>query len=207
MLAIRTQRTGRSGQAQFRVIVQDSRFSPTSGRVVAYLGSYNPHTKETTLDGEKLGQYLANGAQPSDRVASLMKKQGIKLPAWFKQSAPKKGAIKNPEKRRSTNPNPVAKAEPPAASAGQVSAEAPVEEQLPAEIETTPAEGVEAAPKPDAKPAPATPAASKDGTTPEAEVEPETSKKPAKKPEVTMPETPDEPETTAESETPLAAKK
>jgi small subunit ribosomal protein S16 len=39
------QRTGRRGHAMFRVIVQDSHRSPTSGKVVAFLGSYDPHTK------------------------------------------------------------------------------------------------------------------------------------------------------------------
>ena len=68
MLVIRMQRTGRKGHAQFRVVVQDSRRTPTSGRVVAALGHYNPHTKETSLNKEKATQYLNNGAQPSDRV-------------------------------------------------------------------------------------------------------------------------------------------
>ena len=113
MLAIRLQRTGRSGHAQFRVIVQDSRFSPTRGRVVSYLGSYNPHTKAATIDSEKASQYLANGAQPSDTVARLFKKEGIKLPVWVKLDEPKKREIRNPEKRRSTAPaQPEAPAEP-----------------------------------------------------------------------------------------------
>jgi small subunit ribosomal protein S16 len=65
VLAIRMQRTGRSGHPQFRVIVQDSRFSPSGGRVVAYLGNYNPHTKEAKLDSEKTSMYLQNGAHPT----------------------------------------------------------------------------------------------------------------------------------------------
>ena len=44
MLAIRMQRTGRKGHAMFRVVVQESRLTPTSGRVVAMLGSYDPHS-------------------------------------------------------------------------------------------------------------------------------------------------------------------
>ncbi len=104
MLTIRMQRKGRTGHAQFRVIVQDSRFSPSSGRVVAYVGSYNPHTKDATLDGEKISKYLDSGAQPSDRVAKLLTKEGIKLPAWFTPAAAKKGTIRHPEKRRSTRP-------------------------------------------------------------------------------------------------------
>ena len=82
MLVIRMQRTGRKGHAQFRVVVQDSRRTPTSGRVVARLGSYDPHTKTATLDKEKAGYYLEHGAQPSDRVARLLKSEGVKLPDW-----------------------------------------------------------------------------------------------------------------------------
>ncbi len=104
MLAIRLQRTGRSGNTQFRVIVQDSRFSPTRGRVVAYLGSYDPHSKAAALDSAKAAQYLENGAQPSDRVARLFQKEGIKLPDWVKVSEPKQRVVRHPEKRRSTRP-------------------------------------------------------------------------------------------------------
>lgn len=135
MLAIRMQRTGRSGHAQFRVVVQDSRFSPTSGRVVAYAGSYNPHTKEAKLDGEKISQYLANGAQPSDRVAQLLKKEGIKLPDWVKEPTQQKRSARNPEKLRSGQPE--APAAPAADAPAENTAEAEDTQAAPAE---TPAE-------------------------------------------------------------------
>jgi small subunit ribosomal protein S16 len=104
MLTIRMQRKGRKGHAQFRMVVQDSRFNPKSGRVVAYLGTYNPHTKGATLDGEKVSQYLENGAQPSERVVRVLQKEGVKLPSWVKTSEPKERSVRNPEKRRSTTP-------------------------------------------------------------------------------------------------------
>jgi small subunit ribosomal protein S16 len=104
MLAIRMQRAGRKGHAQFRVVVQDSRFNPKSGRVVAYVGSYDPHTKAATLDSEKVAKYLENGAQPSERVARLLQKEGVKLPKWATLSAPKKRDVRNADKRRSTRP-------------------------------------------------------------------------------------------------------
>ncbi len=104
MLAIRMQRTGRKGHAQFRVIVQDARKHPSSGNVVAMLGSYNPHTKTTTVDKEKVGFYLEHGAQPSDRVAHLLKSEGVKLPSWVELEGKKKGSIKNPEKLRKNRP-------------------------------------------------------------------------------------------------------
>jgi small subunit ribosomal protein S16 len=100
MLAIRMQRTGRSGHAQFRVIVQDSRFSPTRGRVVSYLGSYDPHTKTAQIDSAKAAQYLKNGARPSDTVARLLKKEGVKLPGWVKLSEPRKRDVRKPQLNR-----------------------------------------------------------------------------------------------------------
>src|SRR5690606_13317112 len=98
MLVIRMQRTGRKGHAQFRVVVQDSRRTPTSGKIVALLGHFNPHTKETSLDKEKASFYLEHGAQPSERVVRLLKSQGIKLPSWVKLPADKQGAVRNAEK-------------------------------------------------------------------------------------------------------------
>jgi len=148
MLAIRLQRTGRSGHAQFRVIVQDDRFSPKSGKVVNYVGSYNPHTKETKLNGEKIIQYLDNGAQPSERVAQLLKKEGIKLPAWVKVGEKQKRAIRHPEKLRRNRPAgapaPVAEAaeEQPAVA---VPTETPSETASPAEAPTEKPSAEEAA--------------------------------------------------------------
>jgi small subunit ribosomal protein S16 len=75
MLVIRLRRTGRSGHAAFRVIVQDSRRSPLSGNVVAYVGNYDPHTKKVNLDKDQIELFLKNGAQPSSRVIGISKKQ------------------------------------------------------------------------------------------------------------------------------------
>ncbi len=105
MLVIRMQRTGRKGHAQFRVVVQDSRRTPTSGKLVASLGHFNPHTKETSLDKEKASFYLEHGAQPSERVVRLLKSEGVKLPKWVEVPDNKSGKTKNIEKRRSTRPD------------------------------------------------------------------------------------------------------
>ncbi len=145
MLVIRMQRTGRKGHAQFRVVVQDSRRTPTSGRVVAPLGSYNPHTKETTLDKEKAAFYLEHGAQPSDRVVRLLQAEGVKLPSWVKTAEQKSGKIRNPEKLRRNQPEQEAPAEEAVEAPVEEVAEAPVEEavaEAPAEeaVEETPAE-------------------------------------------------------------------
>lgn len=104
MLAIRMQRTGRKGHAMFRVVVQDSRLTPTSGKVVALLGSYDPHAKTVTLDKEKTATYLGNGAQPTGRVVSILQAEGVALPAWVKLSDSKTRKTRNPEKLRKNQP-------------------------------------------------------------------------------------------------------
>ncbi len=133
MLTIRMQRTGRKGLANFRVVVQDSKFSPSSGRVVTQLGHYNPHTKETVLDKEKAVEYLNNGAQPSPRVVKLLEDQKVKLPDWVEKTATdKKKSIRNPEKLRKNQPKEEVVAE-------EVPAEEPVaEEQAPVSEEKAP---------------------------------------------------------------------
>ena len=104
MLVIRLQRTGRKGHAQFRVVVQDSRRTPTSGRVVAKIGHYDPHTKQVVINKEQAQYYLDHGAQPTDRVALLLKKEGVKLPKWVTLPAKQEGKIRNPEKLRKNQP-------------------------------------------------------------------------------------------------------
>lgn len=104
MLAIRLQRTGRKGHASFRVIVQDSHWSPKRGKVVHQLGSYDPHTKTAVLAKDKAEFYLSHGAQPSDRVARLLKAEGVKLPKWVELTPDKKRTIRNPDKLRKNRP-------------------------------------------------------------------------------------------------------
>ncbi len=104
MLAIRMQRTGRHGHAMYRMIVQESRRTPTSGNVVALLGSYDPHTKTATFDKEKASYYLEHGAQPSDRVIYLLKSNGVKLPSWVKIDTKKAANIRNVDKLRRNKP-------------------------------------------------------------------------------------------------------
>ena len=182
MLTIRMQRRGRSGHAQFRVVVQDSRFHPSSGRVVAYVGNYDPHAKTANLDGQKISDYLEKGAQPSDRVVKLLTKEGIKLPDWVKVSEPKKKAVRNPDKRRSTRPEgapaPEPKAEAPAegeteASAEQVSTEEAPAAEAPAKEQATEEAPAEEAPEPAAEEKAAEKSAEDTQAEPEAETKPE----------------------------------
>lgn len=123
MLAIRLQRLGRSGYPTYRVAVQESRRHPSSGRVVAYVGSYNPHTKESKLDTGKIELYLSNGAQPTPRVAKLLKENKVKLPEWVKLHEKKSGEIRNAEKLRKNQPKEEPKAEETPVEETEVSAE------------------------------------------------------------------------------------
>lgn len=105
MLAIRLQRIGRKGTPVYRVAVQESQRHPSSGRVVAYVGAYNPHSKEVKMDAEKVSLYLKNGAQPTPRVVRLLIEQKIELPSWVKQpSSDKKRSIRHAEKLRKNQP-------------------------------------------------------------------------------------------------------
>ena len=104
MLAIRMQRNGRAHLPMYRIVVQESQRHPLSGRVVAEVGNYNPDTKKTVLDKEKVEFYLKNGAQPSSRVAFILKKNGIKLPDWYKEPAKKEAKAKHADKLRKNQP-------------------------------------------------------------------------------------------------------
>jgi small subunit ribosomal protein S16 len=105
MLAIRLQRLGRKGYPVYRLAVQEAQRHPSSGRVVAYVGTYNPHTKEANVQVESAQKYLDNGAQPTPRIVKLLADAGVKLPNWVKQAdTSKQKAIKNAEKLRKNQP-------------------------------------------------------------------------------------------------------
>ena len=126
MLAIRLQRVGRKGYATYRVAVQEAHRHPSSGRVVAYVGSYNPHTKQVSIQVEPAQKYLDNGAQPTPRVVKLLKEAGVKLPKWVKEpETDKQKTIRNAEKLRKNRP------------AEEVAEEAPAEEPAEAEEAAT----------------------------------------------------------------------
>lgn len=126
MLAIRLQRLGRKGYPVYRIAIQESQRHPSSGRVVAYVGSYNPHTKEVNFQKEDVEKYLSNGAQPTPRVVKLLKQEGIKLPSWVKEAATdKQKSIRNAEKLRKNQPKDEAPEEP----AAEAETEAPAEEK------------------------------------------------------------------------------
>ena len=78
MLKIRLRRMGQIHAPFYRVIGADSR-SPRNGRFIEEIGTYNPcvEPSEIKIDAEKAKQWIANGAQPTESVAKLLKKAGI----------------------------------------------------------------------------------------------------------------------------------
>lgn len=80
MVKIRLKRYGRRNHGSWRVNAVDSR-SPRDGRVIEELGWYDPRnldpTKQFKVDAERVKYWLSVGAQPSDTIRSLLKKNGI----------------------------------------------------------------------------------------------------------------------------------
>ncbi|HEY5268110.1 MAG TPA: 30S ribosomal protein S16 [Candidatus Saccharimonadales bacterium] len=145
MLAIRMQRTGRKGQAQFRMIVQDSRRTPTSGNIVELLGSYDPHTKVANINKERAAFFLSNGAQPSDRALRILSYQKVEIPEWVKKAIVKKSTVKNPTKLRKNQPKveKVVEAEPVDEVVADTEIEPVITPELEEEVTSTEAEPTE----------------------------------------------------------------
>ena len=76
---IRLRRMGAKKKPFYRIVVADSR-APRDGRSIEEIGYYNPNVNpaEIKVDVEAAQKWLANGAQPSDTVRSLLKKAGVK---------------------------------------------------------------------------------------------------------------------------------
>jgi len=75
MVRIRLKRIGAKNKPAFRVVVTDSR-SPRDGRFIEEIGTYLPQKKSDkfTLNLERAKYWVSKGAQPSETVASFMKK-------------------------------------------------------------------------------------------------------------------------------------
>ena len=74
---IRMKRVGTKNTPVFRIVVADSR-SPRDGKFIEELGTYHPLKKgdNFSLDLERAKYWLSKGAQPSETVASFIKKAG-----------------------------------------------------------------------------------------------------------------------------------
>ena len=78
MVKIRLKRLGAKKAPFYRIVVADSR-SPRDGRFIEEIGYYDP-TKEPSVvkvDAEKAKQWIANGAQPTDTVKVIFKKNNV----------------------------------------------------------------------------------------------------------------------------------
>ena len=78
-VSIRMKKMGRTHRAFFRICAIDKR-EPRGGRVLEELGTYDPSVPDTDararLDGERVAYWVGVGAQPSEKVAVLIKKYG-----------------------------------------------------------------------------------------------------------------------------------
>ncbi|QSX08722.1 30S ribosomal protein S16 [Alkalibacter rhizosphaerae] len=75
---IRLKRIGAKKKPFYRIVVADSR-SPRDGKFIEEIGYFNPLTEpnEVKIEEERAKKWLADGAQPSDTVKALFKKNGI----------------------------------------------------------------------------------------------------------------------------------
>ena len=78
MVKIRLKRMGAHKQPFYRVVVADSR-SPRDGKFIAEIGTYDPNQEPSVIkiNEEEAKKWLANGAQPTETVAKLLKQAGI----------------------------------------------------------------------------------------------------------------------------------
>ena len=129
MLKIRMQRIGKINQPSFRIVVVEHTASPTAGSFVDKVGTYNPKTKERTLDAAKIQHWMSVGAQPSATVHNMLISAGILkgkkinvLPAYkepAKEEAPAEAATPAAEAPAAEAPAEEAKEETPAEAPAQ----------------------------------------------------------------------------------------
>ena len=75
---IRLRRMGAKKAPFYRIVVADGRY-PRDGRFIEEIGYYDP-TKEPSVvkvDADKAKTWLQNGAQPTETVRDILKKQGV----------------------------------------------------------------------------------------------------------------------------------
>ena len=75
---IRLRRMGQKKAPFYRIVVADSRCK-RDGRCIEEIGTYNTMVDpaEIKIDADKAKKWIANGAQPTDTVKSILKKEGI----------------------------------------------------------------------------------------------------------------------------------
>ncbi len=85
---LRLRRMGKKKQPIYKVVAADAR-APRDGRFIEAIGTYNPLTDPASVEikEERALYWLGVGAQPTDTVKSLFRKEGI----WYRFSLIKKG--------------------------------------------------------------------------------------------------------------------
>lgn len=76
MLKLRLKRTGRKRSPSYRLVIMENSFR-RDGRPIEEVGYYNPITKQSRFDSEKIKKWLNCGAKPTKTVFSLLKKAEI----------------------------------------------------------------------------------------------------------------------------------
>ena len=81
MVKIRLQKLGRRNRSYFRIVVTDARVK-RQGTYLEKIGQYDPiettPEKALKLNAERIKHWMGHGAQPTEAVAKLMKKSGMK---------------------------------------------------------------------------------------------------------------------------------
>ncbi len=160
MVKIRLRRFGKRNTPIYRVVVADKR-SPRDGRIIEEIGTYDPLLKNNnfTLKLDRVDYWLGVGAQPSDTVASFIKK-ARKGPVEAAAEESVVEAVEAPAAPEPVSEPEAAVAEEPAAE--EPAAEEPAAEEPAAEEPATPeAEVATEASAPEETPEPETPAADK----------------------------------------------
>lgn len=120
MLKIRLSRTGRINQPSYRIIVTEHTRPAKTGDFVEQIGTYNPKSKERTINEERVKYWLSVGAQPSGTMHNMLVSVGIlkgkKINVLPLKSPPKKEG-------EATEASPVAEKKDLPAQAGEVLAE------------------------------------------------------------------------------------
>lgn len=100
MVKIRLTRTGKKGEAHYRIIAINAREKRES-RAIEFLGYYNPRTNPSTyeLNKERIKYWLSVGAQPTYTVSRLLDKEG--LYKAVKKKFTKKAGRKKQEREKS----------------------------------------------------------------------------------------------------------
>ena len=98
-VSIRLRREGAKNRPYYKVVVADSR-SPRDGKFIEILGTYDPKKPDhnSTLKLDRIDHWISKGAQPSDTVRSLIKKNKKQAPSAepAKETAPAAPAAEEP---------------------------------------------------------------------------------------------------------------